>query len=50
LGKAAKAIQSVSALVVRYKERLRDLCDTAARPKKEPTTERDGAVRQMSKG
>jgi hypothetical protein len=30
LGKAAKAIQSVSALVVRYRERLRELCDTAA--------------------
>ena len=30
LGKAAKAIQSVSALVVRYRERLRDLGDSAA--------------------
>jgi predicted nuclease with TOPRIM domain len=30
LGKAAKAIQSVSALVVRYKERLRELCDSSA--------------------
>jgi hypothetical protein len=30
LGKAAKAIRSVSALVVRYRERLRELCDTAA--------------------
>ena len=30
LGKAAKAIHSVSALVVRYRERLCDLCDTAA--------------------
>jgi DNA primase catalytic subunit len=29
LGKAAKAIQSVSALVVRYRERLRELCETA---------------------
>ena len=48
LGKAAKAIQSVSALVVRYKERLRDLCDTTASPKKEPTPERDGAVRQKT--
>ena len=30
LGKAVKAIQSVSALVVRYKERLRELCDSSA--------------------
>jgi hypothetical protein len=30
LGRAAKAIQSVSALVVRYKERLRELCDASA--------------------
>jgi predicted nuclease with TOPRIM domain len=42
LGKAAKAIQSVSALVVRYKERLRDLCDTAASAKIAPKPERDG--------
>jgi predicted nuclease with TOPRIM domain len=28
LGKAARAIQSVSALVVRYRERLRELCDS----------------------
>ena len=33
LGKAAKAIQSVSALVVRYRERLRDLCDTVTAQK-----------------
>ncbi|HWY53602.1 MAG TPA: hypothetical protein VNZ03_04020 [Terriglobales bacterium] len=30
LGKASKAIQSVSALVVRYRERLRELCDSSA--------------------
>jgi len=42
LGKAAKAIQSVSVLVVRYRERLRDLCDTAASAKIAPTPERDG--------
>ena len=30
LGKAVKAIQSVSALVVRYRERLRELCDSSA--------------------
>jgi hypothetical protein len=33
LGKAAKAIQSISALVMRYRERLRDLCETAASAK-----------------
>lgn len=33
LSKAAKAVQSVSALVVRYRERLRDLCDVAANTK-----------------
>lgn len=33
VGKAAKAIQSVSALVVRYRERLRDLCETAGSAK-----------------
>ena len=32
LGKAAKAIQSVSALVTRYKDRLCELCDNAAQP------------------
>jgi hypothetical protein len=30
LGKASKAIQSVSALAVRYRERLRELCDSSA--------------------
>ena len=48
LGKAAKAIQSVSALVVRYRERLRDLCDTAASAKIAPKTEQDGSVRQKA--
>jgi predicted nuclease with TOPRIM domain len=32
LGKAAKAIQSVSALVTRHKDRLRELCDNATQP------------------
>jgi hypothetical protein len=41
LGKAAKAIQSVSALVVRYRDRLRDLCETAISTKKEPSSDRD---------
>jgi hypothetical protein len=45
LGKAAKAIQSVSTLVVRYRDRLRDLCETAISTKKEPTTDRDSGVR-----
>ncbi|HTR24866.1 MAG TPA: hypothetical protein VMI10_12880 [Terriglobales bacterium] len=41
LGKAAKAIQSVSLLVVRYRERLRDLCDGAANTKIAPAFHRD---------
>jgi predicted nuclease with TOPRIM domain len=41
LGKAAKAIQSVSAFVVRYRDRLRDLCETAISTKKEPSPDRD---------
>src|SRR5271167_4210095 len=41
LGKAAKAIQSVSALVVRYRDRLRDLCDTAANGKIAAKAHRD---------
>jgi hypothetical protein len=43
LGKAAKAIQSISALVVRYRERLRDLCDTAAARKMPPMPDRSVA-------
>jgi len=41
LGKAAKAIQSVSAMVVRYRERLRDLCDSAANTKIAPASSHD---------
>jgi hypothetical protein len=41
LGKAAKAIQSVSAMVVRYRERLRDLCDSAANAKINAKPHRD---------
>jgi hypothetical protein len=41
LGKATKAIQSVSALVVRYRERLRDLCDAAASAKIDAKPHRD---------
>jgi hypothetical protein len=47
LGKAAKAIQSISALVVRYRERLRDLCDTAASTRIAVQPERDGGVRKI---
>ena len=46
LSKAAKAIQSVSALVVRYKARLRDLCAAASSAKVAPNSERDGSVRK----
>jgi NADH:ubiquinone oxidoreductase subunit D len=48
LGKAAKAIQSVSALVVRYRERLRDLCDAAGGQKITPKPERGGGVCQTA--
>jgi hypothetical protein len=41
LGKAAKAIQSVSGLVERYKARLRDLCETAANAKIDAKARRD---------
>jgi len=41
LGKAAKAIQSASVMVVRYRERLRDLCDSAANTKIVPAFHRD---------
>jgi len=46
LGKAAKAIQSVSGLVVRYRERLRDLCDAAASAKIAPKPERGSGSRE----
>jgi len=44
LGKASKAIQSVSALVVRYKERLRELCDSSACRGLATAPERDGSM------
>jgi hypothetical protein len=44
LGKAARAIQSVSALVVRYKERLRELCDSSACRGSATAAERDGSM------
>jgi hypothetical protein len=46
VGKAAKAIQSISAQVVRYRDRLRDLCDTAASAKITPKPERHGGSRE----
>jgi len=49
LGKAAKAIQSVSALVVRYRERLRDLCDAAASAKIDAQPHRDLHDRQTAR-
>jgi hypothetical protein len=44
LGKAAKAIQSVSALVVRYRERLRELCDSSACRGSANAPERSGSI------
>jgi predicted nuclease with TOPRIM domain len=46
IGKAAKAIQSVSALVSRYRDRLRELCDSVANTKVPSKSERDGSSRQ----
>jgi hypothetical protein len=40
LGRASKAIQSASGLVVKYRGRLQELCDTAAGRKMPPTAER----------
>ena len=47
LGKAAKAIQSISALVGRYRDRLRELCDAAASEKITATPELDDGVRKI---
>ena len=41
LAKATKALQSVSSLVVRYRERLQGLCDTAANAKIDAKPHRD---------
>ncbi len=41
LGKASKAIQSVSGLVAKYKVRLNSLCDSTAAAKKLPMRQRD---------
>jgi vacuolar-type H+-ATPase subunit I/STV1 len=48
LGKAVKAIQSVSALVVRYRERLRALCDSSASRGLAIAPERDGSMPSAS--
>lgn len=48
LGKAVKAIQSVSALVVRYRERLRELCDSSASRELAIAPERDGSMPSAS--
>jgi NADH:ubiquinone oxidoreductase subunit D len=50
LSRAAKSIQSVSALVVRYRERLRDLCDAACGQKINPKSERDGGTEALRLG
>ena len=44
LGRAAKAIQSVSALVVRYKERLRELCDSSTVSRIGTASERESGM------
>ena len=41
LGKASKAIQSVSGLVAKYKVRLNSLCDSTGAAKKLPMRQRD---------
>jgi predicted nuclease with TOPRIM domain len=48
LGKAARAIQSVSALVVRYRDRLRELCDSSACRGSATAPERDGSMPSAS--
>jgi hypothetical protein len=49
LGKAAKAIQSVSAMVVRYKERLRELCETATATLDSKEQRNDGGMSVVSR-
>jgi predicted nuclease with TOPRIM domain len=44
LDKAAKAIQSVSALVGRYRERLRELCDSSTPSRISTASERKGGM------
>jgi hypothetical protein len=49
VGKAAKAIQSVSALVVRYRERLRELCETATATLDSKAERNDGGMSVVSR-
>jgi hypothetical protein len=44
LKKAAKAIETVSMMTAKYRERLRALCDTAAATKIAPKSEHDGSM------
>jgi len=44
LKKAAKAIETVSIMTAKYRERLRELCDTAAAAKIDPKPEHDGSM------
>jgi hypothetical protein len=46
LRKAAKAVDTASGLTVKYRARLRALCDTAASAKIAPAPELDGGVRK----
>ena len=46
LRKAAKSIQTVSGMTVRYRVRLQALCDTAANAKITPKPERDDGSRE----
>jgi hypothetical protein len=44
LKKAAKAIETVSMMTAKYRDRLRTLCDTAAATKIAPKSEHDGSM------
>jgi hypothetical protein len=44
LKKAAKAIETVSMMTAKYRERLRELCDTTAAAKIDPKPEHDGSI------
>src|SRR5438067_13699891 len=46
LRKAAKSIQTMSGMTLRYRVRLQALCDTAASAKIAPKPERDGGSRE----
>ena len=50
LGKASKALQSVSGLVAKYKVRLNSLCDSTAAAKKLPMRQRDRSDIPQSAG